>query len=73
MYQETCRFYSTHDRLPNESEVDDLAKTIYAKICSLAIWVPYEDVLLQFRKKLHVYEKSISEQGILQEKPKKEK
>ena len=73
MYRETCRFYANHDRLPNESEVDDLAKTIYTKICSLAIWVPYEDVLLQFRKKLHVYEKSISEQGILQEKPKKEK
>lgn len=73
MYQETCRFYSTHNRMPNENEADDLAKMIYEKICSLAIWVPYEDVLLQFQKKLPVYEKRISEQGVLQEKPKREK
>lgn len=50
MYRETCSFYSNHERMPNESEVDDLTKMIYTKICSLAICVPYQDVLLQFQK-----------------------
>jgi len=41
LFGETCRFFSENGRMPVDEEIEVLAKTVYEKICSLAIWVPY--------------------------------
>lgn len=77
MYRETLRFYSKNARMPNESECDNICRTVYQKIEGMVIWVPYDDVLKQLLKKQSDYEPRIFadvENGITEkslEKPKK--
>lgn len=49
--------------MPVEGEIEALAKTIYEKICSLAIWVPYEELLKEYIKKLSRYAERVKEKG----------
>ena len=48
MFLETNRFFTENGRMPVEGEIEALAKSIYKKICSLAIWIPYEELLKEY-------------------------
>lgn len=69
MYRETCKFYSDMGRMPTEEDEDKLTKMVYQKICSVAIWVPYEEVIAVYKKKLPIYAKRIVENGLIVEEP----
>lgn len=70
MYTETLRFFLENSRMPDEAECDTICRTIYHKIESRAIWVPYDAVLEQFIKKQTGYMSRIQaavEEGITAE------
>lgn len=48
MYEKTCDYYREHNRMPEGEECGSLVMEIFAKIQSLAIWVPYEEVHKQY-------------------------
>ena len=63
MFLETNRFFKENGKLPVEGEIEALAKSIYEKICSLAIQVPYEELLKEYIKKLPRYAERVKEKG----------
>jgi len=63
MFLETNIFFMENGRLPVEGEIEALAKSIYEKICSLVIWVPYEELLKEYIKKLPRYAERVKEKG----------
>lgn len=79
MYRETLRFYLQNQRMPDDAEIDELCRKIHSKIEALAIWVPYDEVLREYHRKLGRYETRIRadiENGVTEqslEKPKKPK
>ena len=63
MFLETKRFFRENGRMPVEGEIEELAKSIYEKICSLTIWIPYEELLKEYIKKLPRYVERVKEKG----------
>lgn len=59
--------------MPEGGECETLAKEVFAKIESLAIWVPYEEVYRQYLLKLPHYGIRIAENGVPLKQEKKEK
>lgn len=73
MFESTCAYYKEHGRMPEGEDAETIVKRIYGRIESLAIWVPYDGVYQAYLSKLPRYEIRIAENGIPEEKPKKEK
>ena len=71
MFEKTCDYYREHNRMPEGGECEALAKQVFQKIQSLAIWVPYEEVYRQYLLKLPRYEIRIAENGIPEKAEKK--
>ena len=71
MFEKTCDYYREHNRMPEGGECEALAKEVFQKIQSLAIWVPYEEVYRQYLLKLPRYEIRIAENGIPEKAEKK--
>lgn len=65
MFLETNRFFTENGRMPEEGEIEALAKTVYEKICSLVIWVPYEELLKEYIKKLPRYAERVKEKSVV--------
>ena len=59
--------------MPEGGECEALAKEVFQKIQSLAIWVPYEEVCRQYLLKLPRYEIRIAENGIPEKAEKKKR
>ena len=64
MFREVCEFYRIHNRIPTEDEVGILAETVYEKIKSAAIWLPYDEFLTIFQKKLDRFHERIMTAGL---------
>ena len=73
MFEKTCDYYREHNQMPEGGECEALAKEVFQKIQSLAIWIPYEEVYRQYLLKLPRYEIRIAENGIPEKAEKKKK
>ena len=69
MFQSACAYYQEHGEMPGDDAAERITASIYEKIKSLAIWVPYEEVHCVFLSKLPRYEARIMESGIPKEAP----
>lgn len=56
LYIETYRFYQQNLCMPNESERDTILNSVYTKIKGAGIWIPYEEIVAYYLKKLSQYE-----------------
>jgi hypothetical protein len=59
LYIETYRFYQHHSRMPDSSECDAVINTVYTKIKGAGIWIPFEEIVVYYQKKLSQYEARI--------------
>ncbi len=62
MYHETLRFHLENGRMPDEAECDAVCRKVYQKIESMAIWVPYDDVLKIYQRRQEKYAVRIAEE-----------
>ena len=73
MFQSVCEYYKEQGEMPRGEAAEQITGSIYDKIKSLAIWVPYDEVHRAFLSKLSRYETRIVENGVPKEKPPKKK
>ena len=77
MFADTCRYYHEFGGIPEGETAETIVWAIYHRLENLAIWVPFDEVLREYSKKLPHYEVRIQEKGIPEEvlnpKPPKEK
>ncbi len=71
MFREVCEFYRLHNRMPSEDELNVLAKIVFVKIKGAAIWVPYDEFLAAFQKKLNHFHDRILIGGLPEIREKK--
>lgn len=71
MFREVCEFYKIHNRMPLGDELNVLAETVYTKIKGAAIWVPYNEFLAVFQKKLNSFHERIQTAGLPEIREKK--
>lgn len=73
MFREVCEFYRLHNRMPSEDELNALAEIVFVKIKGAAIWVPYDEFLAVFQKKLNHFHDRILIGGLPEMREKKPK
>lgn len=56
LYIETYRYYETNKRMPDDTERDAILETVYTKIKGSAIWIPFDEIVAYYLKKLSQYE-----------------
>ena len=55
MFQKVCDYYAEHGAAPEGEEASKIAREVYHKTQSVAIWVPYEEFYSAFLAKLPRY------------------
>ncbi len=64
MFWEVCEYFREKGSLPPDDELEPMAQKIFVKIRGAAIWVPFDDVLAEFRHKQPRFAERIAEQGL---------
>lgn len=59
LYIETYHFYQHNSRIPDGSECNAIVDTVYTKIKGAGIWIPFEEIVIYYQKKLPQYETRI--------------
>ena len=68
MFRSVCDYYREHGEMPEGAATSAITDTVYQKIVSTCIWVPYDEVHRKLLSELPGYEARIKENG-LPEKP----
>ena len=61
MFQAVSGYYSKHGTMPEGEEAEKIARRVYHKVQSVAIWVPYEEFYPVFTGKLPRFETRLTE------------
>ena len=55
LYIETLDFWRSNNRMPNKLERRYILDTVYDKIISASIWIPYKEVAAYYQSRLNKY------------------
>lgn len=59
LFDETLSYYQSHHCMPDKQNRKRILDTVYCKIKSASIWIPYEEIRRYYLSKLIQYEKRI--------------
>lgn len=64
MFQSVSDYYGEHGTMPEGEDAEKIAKRVYHKVQSVAIWVPFEEFYPAFSAKLPGFETRLTESRI---------
>ena len=59
LYEETNKYYKQYSRMPGKSQREAILFSVYDKIQSAEIWIPYQEVKKYYLSRLIHFEKRI--------------
>jgi len=64
MFKTVCDYYLEHDAMPEDSALEPLARSAYARMCGAGISLVYDSILTVFIKKQNRFAERITVHGL---------
>lgn len=64
MFRAVCDYYREHEAMPEESELESLARKAYTRMCGFGMSLSFDSILTVFIKKQNRFAERIAEHGL---------